>query len=48
MKRIFKEPTIRGSYQVSNVSSNEWHNWKVDDGSSILSGLVVNCITVNE
>ena len=24
-----------------NVSSHEWHSWKADDYSSILSGLVV-------
>ena len=41
LKRMFKEPTIRNSYQFQNVPSHEWHNWKVDDGTSILSGLVV-------
>ena len=41
-KRMFKEPIIRHLYQFSNVPSREWHSWKVDDdGSSILSGLVV-------
>ena len=41
MKRILKEPTIRNSYQFPNVPSHNWQNWKVDNGSSILSGLVV-------
>ena len=41
LERIFKEPTIRNSYQFLNVPSHEWLNWKVDDGSLILSGLVV-------
>ena len=36
-----KEPTIRNSYQFPNVPSHKWQNWKVDNGSSILSGLVV-------
>ena len=36
LKHMLKKPTIRNSYQFP-----EWHNWKVDDGSSILSGLVV-------
>ena len=38
---IQKEPTIRNSYQFPNVPSHEWQHWKVDNGSSILSGLVV-------
>ena len=38
---VFKDPTIMNSYQFLNVPSHEWHNWKVYDGSSILSGLVV-------
>ena len=42
LKHIFKVPTIRNLNQLSNVSSHEWQNWKVDNGSSILSGLVVN------
>ena len=41
LKHILKEPTIRNSYQFQNVPSREWQNWKVDNGSSILSGLVV-------
>ena len=41
LKRILKEPTIRNSYHFQNVPSHEWQNWKVDNGSSILSGLVV-------
>ena len=41
LKQILKEPTIRNSYQFPNVPSHEWQNWKVDNGSSILSGLVV-------
>ena len=41
LKHILKEPTIRISYQYPNVTSHEWQNWKVDNGSSILSGLVV-------
>ena len=41
LKYIHKEPTIRNSYQFQNVPSHEWQNWKVDNGSSILSGLVV-------
>ena len=28
-------------YQFPNVPSHEWQNWKVDNGLSILSGLVV-------
>ena len=39
---MFKEPITRHSYQFPNLSSHEWLSWKVDDdGSSILSGLVV-------
>ena len=41
LKHILKEPTIRNSYQFLNVPSHKWQNWKVDNGSSILSGLVV-------
>ena len=41
LKHILKEPTISNSYQFPNVPSHEWQNWKVDNGSSILSGLVV-------
>ena len=43
LKNILKEPTtcIRNSYQFPNVSSHKCQNWKVDNGSSILSGLVV-------
>ena len=41
LKHILKEPTIRNSYQFPNVPSLKWQNWKVDNGSSILSGLVV-------
>ena len=37
LKCIFKEQTIRNSYQFPNVPSHEWHNWIVKDGSSILS-----------
>ena len=36
-----KEPIIRHLYQFPYVPSHNWHSWKVDDGSSILSGLVV-------
>ena len=42
LKHIFKEPTIRNPYQFLNYPSHEWQNWKVDNGSSILGGLVVN------
>ena len=38
---LLKEPTIRNSYQFQNVPSHKWQNWNVDNGSSILSGLVV-------
>ena len=48
LKHILKEPTTRNSYQFQNVPSHEWQNLKVNNGSSILSGLVVNCITVND
>ena len=41
LKHILKEPTIGNSYQFTNVPSHKWQNWKVDNGSSILSGLVV-------
>ena len=41
LKHILKEPTIRNSYQFPNISSYKWQNWKVDNGSSILSGMVV-------
>ena len=41
LKHILKELTIRNSYQFLNVPNHEWQNWKVDNGSSILSGLVV-------
>ena len=41
LKHIFKEPTIRNSYQFPNVPSHKCKNWKVDNGSSFLSGLVV-------
>ena len=41
LKHILKEPTIRNSYQFQNVPSREWQNWKINNGSSILSGLVV-------
>ena len=41
LKHILKEPTFRNSYQFSNVPSHEWQNWKADNGSSILSELVV-------
>ena len=41
LKHILKEPTIRNSYQFPNVPSHKWQNLKVDNGSSILSGLVV-------
>ena len=37
LKHILKEPTIRNSYQFPNVPSHKWQNWKVDNGSSILS-----------
>ena len=39
-----KEPIIGHSYQFPNVQSHEWHHWKVDDGSSILSDLVVKIV----
>ena len=38
---IQKEPTIRNSYQFPNVPSHERQHLKVDNGSLILSGLVV-------
>ena len=41
LKHILKEATIRNSYQFLNVPSHKWQNLKVDNGSSILSGLVV-------
>ena len=41
LKHTLKEPTIRNSYLFPNVPSHKWQNWKVDNGSSILSGLVV-------
>ena len=41
LKHILKEPTVRNSYQFPIVPSHKWQNWKVDNGSSILSGLVV-------
>ena len=41
LKHILKDLTIRNSYQFPNVPSHKWQNWKVDNGSSILSGLVV-------
>ena len=41
LKHILKEPTNRNSYQFPNVPSHKWQNWKVDNGSSILRGLVV-------
>ena len=41
MKHILKEPTNRNSYQFPNIPSHEWQNWKLDNGSSILSELVV-------
>ena len=41
LKHILKEPTIRNSYQFPNVPSHKWQIWKVDNSSSILSGLVV-------
>ena len=41
LKHILKEPTIRNSYQFPNVPSHNCQNWKVDNGLSILSGLVV-------
>ena len=47
LKRMFKKPTIRHSYQFLNVPGHELHSWNFDDGSSILSGLVVNCTTGN-
>ena len=44
LKHILKEPTIMNSYQFPKVPSHEWQNWKVDNGSSILSGLVVKIV----
>ena len=44
LKHILKEPAIRISYQFPNVPSHEWQNWKVDNASSILSGLVVKIV----
>ena len=41
LKHILKESTIRNSYQFQSVPSHKWQNLKVDNGSSILSGLVV-------
>ena len=40
LKHILKESTIRNSYRFPNVPRHEMQNWKVDNGSSILSGLV--------
>ena len=47
LKHILKEPTIRNSYQFLNVPSHKWQNWKVDNDSSILSGLVVKLYNSN-
>ena len=33
LKRMFKEPTIRNSYQFLNVPSHKWHSWKVSVSS---------------
>ena len=44
LKHILNEPTIMNSYQFPNVPSHEWQNWKVDNGSSILSALVVKIV----
>ena len=44
LKHILKEQTIRNSYQFPNVPSHEWQNWKVENGSLILSGLVTRKI----
>ena len=44
LKHILKEPTIRNSYQFPNVPSHGWQNRKVDNGSSVLSGLVVKIV----
>ena len=41
LKHILKEPTITNLYQFPNVPSHELQNWKVENDSSILSGLVV-------
>ena len=41
LKLMFKEPSVMNLYQFSNILSNEWQSWKADDGSSILSELVV-------
>ena len=41
LKCNFKEPTIRHSHHFPNVPSHEWHSWKVNYGSSILSGKIV-------
>ena len=41
LKCMFKEPFIKHSHQFLNVPSHECHSYKVDYGSSILSGLVV-------
>ena len=50
LKHIFKVPTIciKNSYQFPNVPSHEWRNWKVDNGSPILSGLVVKLYNIND
>ena len=37
LKCMFKNPTIRHSYQFTNVPSHEWHNCIVDDGPSIFN-----------
>ena len=44
LKHILKETTIRNSYQFPNFPSHEGQNWKVDNGSSIWSGLVVKIV----
>ena len=41
LKHMLKKPTIWNSYQFPNVPSHEWQKWKVENGLSILSGLVV-------
>ena len=48
LKHILKEQTIRNSYQFPNGPSHEWKNLRADNGSSILSGLVVKLYTVND
>ena len=43
-----KRANVRAFISTSNVTSHAWHSRKVDDGSLILSELVVNCTIEND